>query len=72
LPRVGKLEERVGWFAAHGVREIWLVQLMRRTVEIMTCEDGRVTAQRFVPRGGPLGSAVLPTLPNIFTWSIKW
>jgi hypothetical protein len=25
-----------------------------------------------VQRGGPLGSAVLPTLPNIFTWSIKW
>lgn len=72
LPRVGKLEERVGWFAAHGVREVWLVQLTRRTVEIMICEDGRVATQHFVQRGAPLGSKVLPTLPNIFTWSIKW
>ncbi len=42
-PRIGRLEERVGWFAQYGVRECWLVHQLARRLEVLSFGDGRVT-----------------------------
>lgn len=59
-PRIGSLDERLGWFARYGVRECWLVEVMDHECEIVSFADGRISARRrFGPRQ-PLRSDVLP------------
>ena len=41
-PRIGKLQERVDWFAQYGVREIWLLHQLNERFEILRVEGGRV------------------------------
>ena len=60
-PRIGQLEERVGWFAEHGVREIWLYNQSSRTLDILGCEGGAVMSRTTVGHDDPIRSAVLPT-----------
>jgi Uma2 family endonuclease len=43
-PRIGTIEERVGWFAAYGVRECWVYDLARE-LEVITFVDGAVSAR---------------------------
>ncbi len=59
-PRIGQLEERLGWFAEYGVRECWLVHELKSKVEILTFVRGRVARRRQFSRDDPLQSAVLP------------
>jgi Uma2 family endonuclease len=61
-PRVGSLEERVGWFAKYGVRECWLVNLRDRRVEVLTLHDGQVVERQSCGAGRVVPSAVLPEL----------
>ena len=38
-PRIGDMEERLGWFAEYGVRECWLVHQFERAVEVVQFGD---------------------------------
>lgn len=35
-PRIGKVEERIGYFEQYGVKECWLVHQLSREVEVLT------------------------------------
>lgn len=67
-PRIGPLEERVRWFARYGVREIWIYRQPDKALDVLSCENGLVTA-RTTCTNGPIVSAVLPgftrKLPSI-------
>lgn len=58
-PRIGSLEERLGWFAEYGVRECWLVHELRSQVEILSFERGKPSRRQSFDRDEPLRSAVL-------------
>jgi len=59
-PRIGKTEERIGWFAEYGVRECWLLHQDRRDLTVIGFAD-RTVAGRTVFRGSEaIRSAVLP------------
>jgi Uma2 family endonuclease len=62
LPRIGTLTERVECFAAHGVRECWLVDQLTRTVEVLTFEGGRIAHRAAVAASQPVPCRVLPGL----------
>jgi Uma2 family endonuclease len=57
-PRIGTLEERLGWFAQYGVRECWLVYHLSDKIDVRQF-DGGMTSQRF-EREQPIRSIVLP------------
>lgn len=59
-PRIGKLQERIDWFAQYGVREIWLLHQLEERFEILTVLNRRVTAQHQYDYLTPLRSDVLP------------
>jgi Uma2 family endonuclease len=61
-PRVGDLEQRIGWFAKYGVRECWLANLRDRRVEVLTLHDGQVVERQSCGAGRVVPSAVLPEL----------
>jgi Uma2 family endonuclease len=71
-PRIGRLDERLGWFAEYGVRECWLVHQVDRRVEVLRFEAGRVTARTAFQRDESLVSSVLPlfraTMVGIAGW----
>lgn len=58
-PRIGKLQERIDWFAQYGVREIWLLHQLAEQFEILRVTDGHVARQSFDYRT-PIASTVLP------------
>jgi Uma2 family endonuclease len=43
-PRIGKLDERIEWFAEYGVREIWLLSHLTERFQILRTESGRVVS----------------------------
>lgn len=59
-PRVGKIDERVGWFAKYGVRECWLVSLAERRIDVLTLGSRGVLARTSTCGHQPLVSQVLP------------
>jgi Uma2 family endonuclease len=59
-PRIGKTEERIGWFARYGVSECWLVHLQQRRVDVLTFADGAVGERRTFDDRTPIASRVLP------------
>ncbi|MBM3820355.1 MAG: Uma2 family endonuclease [Acidimicrobiia bacterium] len=59
-PRIGRLEERVRWFAEYGVREIWLYHQIARRLDVLTCAAGAVAAVRPFDIHMPIESTVLP------------
>ena len=59
-PRIGRTQERVGWFAEYGVRECWLVHQDRRDVTVVRFGNGRVASERVFTRGEAVRSGVLP------------
>lgn len=64
-PRIGSLNERIGWFAKYGVRECWVVNLVTSEYAVLTLGPRGVERQR-VSRPEQLAqSSVLPgvTLP---------
>jgi Uma2 family endonuclease len=62
-PRIGRLEERVSWFAKYGVRECWLVDLKRREVVLLAFANGIVAERALLIGPQRIASAVLPGLP---------
>jgi Uma2 family endonuclease len=59
-PRIGKLQERIDWFAEYGVREIWLLHQMEERLEILAAHDGRVATRSAIDYLTPVRSSVLP------------
>ena len=59
-PRIGKLQERIDWFAEYGVREIWLLHQMDERLEILAVHDGRVATRSAIDYLTPVRSSVLP------------
>jgi len=61
-PRVGRLEERVAWFARYGVRECWLIDLARRAIVVLAFHDGVTSERALVAGPNTIESTVLPDL----------
>lgn len=59
-PRIGKLNERLGWFAEYGVRECWLVRQYEYRTEVLQFEHGKIAARESYGWEVPLQSTVLP------------
>lgn len=61
-PRIGDLQERIGWFAKYGVRECWLVRLQPKEVAVLTLGPGGVLEQTVHSGADPVATAVLEGL----------
>jgi Uma2 family endonuclease len=59
-PRIGTLDERLGWFARYGVRECWLFRQPDRELEVVEFAAGAVSRRRRFAGAQPIASAVLP------------
>lgn len=59
-PRIGATEERVGWFAEHGVRECWLFHQDRRDLTVIGFAEREVRDRIVFRRDAPIRSRVLP------------
>jgi Uma2 family endonuclease len=60
-PRIGTLDERIGWFAQYGVRECWVVHQDVRTIEVINFSSGAISDRRVHLPHEPLRSHVLPS-----------
>jgi Uma2 family endonuclease len=60
-PRIGSIDERLGWFARYGVRECWLVHVPGSRIEVVQFRDGAILSAVFDPLD-PIRSEVLPGL----------
>jgi Uma2 family endonuclease len=61
-PRVGRLHEKIEWFARYGVKECWLIDLARRQVAVLTFEDGTVGNRGLFLDADPIASSILTSL----------
>lgn len=59
-PRIGRLEERIDWFAEYGVREIWLLNQQTERVELLRTANGHVVTREVLDYLTPIRSDVLP------------
>ncbi len=59
-PRIGDSDERVTWFATHGVRECWLVHQWSGRVEVRQFKDRRLRLHTTHARTEAIASGVLP------------
>jgi Uma2 family endonuclease len=62
MPRIGKLDERVGWFAKYGVRECWLADRSAQQYAVLVLNDRGVVERRVCGGGEPAPSDVLEGL----------
>ena len=63
-PRIGSLQERIDWFAAYGVQEIWLLHQTSELFEIVSVEEGRPIRSEPVDYNHPIRSQVLPAFTS--------
>ena len=61
-PRIGRLEDRVRWFAEYGTREIWIYRQPDRRLDVVSCLNGRPIATTSFGQHVAIRSAVLPDL----------
>lgn len=61
-PRIGRLSERVEWFAEYGVGECWLVHQLSTLVDVIAFAEGRVQRTRVFHGEDAIQSALLPGL----------
>ena len=61
-PRIGRVHEKVEWFARAGVKECWLVDLSRRQVAVLTFAAGRVADRGLFEDVDRIASAAMPPL----------
>ena len=59
-PRIGRLGERVRWFAKYGVLECWLLHQSQRRLEVVSFNEGAVSARVCFEEHAEIRSAVLP------------
>jgi Uma2 family endonuclease len=61
-PRIGRLHEKIEWFAHYGVKECWLIDLARRQVAVLTFADERVGMRDLFLDADPIASRILTGL----------
>jgi Uma2 family endonuclease len=61
-PRIGRLHEKIEWFARYGVKECWLIDLARRQIAVLTFEEGRVGNRGLFLDTDRVTSAILPEI----------
>ena len=59
-PRIGKIDERVEWYAEYGVDECWLVDLFARRVDVLTLGKLGVSSRQTYDQSTLISSQVLP------------
>ena len=59
-PRIGRTDERVGWFAEYGVRECWLLYQNLKQVAVIEFANLRIGGRRLFGARDPIASKVLP------------
>ncbi len=71
-PRIGKLDERVAWFARYGVRECWIADAVRKEVTVLTFSDSRIVKRSVAKGAGNIETDVLDgiqlTPSSVFGW----
>ena len=71
-PRIGVLDERIGWFARYGVRECWLANLPTKQLVVLTFDQGRIAARALFEGSQPIRSALFEGLQltplQLFGW----
>jgi len=70
-PRIGKLGERLEWFAKYGVIECWLVHQFEKRVEVLNF-DGNVIARAHCEERAPIRSRVLPEFDRTLASIVRW
>jgi len=61
-PRIGQLEERIGWFARYGVRECWLADLTQRKIAVLSLSREGLRGRAVFSDREPVRSRVLGDL----------
>jgi Uma2 family endonuclease len=61
-PRIGQLEERIGWFATYGARECWLVNTEQRSIAVLSFDNGGIRGRTLHTGAQPIASNVLKDL----------
>ena len=59
-PRIGKLEDRLHYFAHYGVRECWLIHQLKRDIEVLEMNGYGVQSRRTFSGADRIRSGVLP------------
>jgi Uma2 family endonuclease len=49
-PRIGELQERIGWFAKYGVRECWLADAIDKSIVVLSLDPHGI-GRRSIHRG---------------------
>ena len=71
-PRIGRLEERVRWFAQYGVRECWLLHQLARRFEILSFSDGKTSSCVSFDYKATIRSEVLPEFRQSIDSILRW
>jgi Uma2 family endonuclease len=58
-PRIGKLDERIGYFAQYGVKECWLVHQLSREIEVLRLQEHSADNRRTFRGSEAIESGVL-------------
>jgi Uma2 family endonuclease len=61
-PRIGRLHEKIEWFARYGVKECWLIDLARRQIAVLTFDERRVGNRGLFLDADPIASGILTNL----------
>lgn len=70
-PRIGRLDERLSWFARHGVRECWLVHQSVREVEVIQFAHREFESRQFFLEDETIRSTVLPDFHQSFATILR-
>ena len=71
-PRIGKLGERIAWFAEYGVRECWLLHQPERRLEVLACAHGQVSKRSSFDANAAIQSTVLPDFGRSLASILRW
>ena len=61
-PRIGRIHEKVEWFARYGVRECWIVDLPHRQIAVLSFAGNQIASRMLSTGAEPVQSAVLAGL----------
>jgi Uma2 family endonuclease len=59
-PRIGKLDERIGYFKHYGVEECWLIHQLAREIEVLRLQEHGADNRRMFRGVQAIESGVLP------------
>jgi Uma2 family endonuclease len=71
-PRIGKLEERLKWFAEYDVKECWLIHQLQRRLEVLSFLNGGVAERGTFDEKTPIKSRVLPDFDRTLRSMLRW